>query len=83
MISVAFAAVLWLARAQLTTAIRDLRHLFSPAGEWIERRRDGRVQRRPAGRVKEIRIDPSNVEQIRVTVEIETTLLSSRTGRQP
>jgi phospholipid/cholesterol/gamma-HCH transport system substrate-binding protein len=70
MISVAFAAVLWLARAQLTTQYATYDIYFTGPVSGL---RDGATVEYngvPAGRVKEIRIDPSNVEQIRVTVEI-------------
>lgn len=81
MISIAFAAVLWLARAQLTTqyAIYDI-YFTGP----VSGLREGAAVEYngvPAGRVKEIRIDPSNVEQIRVTVEIETNVIIKQNAR--
>ena len=81
MITVAFVAVLWLARAQLTTqyAIYDI-YFTGP----VSGLREGAVVEYngvPAGRVKEIRIDPSNVEQIRVTVEIETNVIIKQNAR--
>jgi phospholipid/cholesterol/gamma-HCH transport system substrate-binding protein len=75
MISVAFAAVLWLARAQLTTQYATYDIYFTGPVSGL---RDGATVEYngvPAGRVKEIRIDPSNVEQIRVTVEIENNVI--------
>ena len=70
MIVLAFAAVLWLARGELTDAIRPLRHLFQRPGDRAQNQRGGRIQRR-AGRQggSEVRIDPDNVELIRVTVD--------------
>jgi phospholipid/cholesterol/gamma-HCH transport system substrate-binding protein len=75
MISVAFVAVLWLARAQLTTQYATYDIYFTGPVSGL---REGAVVEYngvPAGRVKEIRINPSNVEQIRVTVEIETNVV--------
>jgi len=75
MITVAFVAVLWLARAQLTTQYATYDIYFTGPVSGL---REGAVVEYngvQAGRVKEIRIDPSNVEQIRVTVEIETNVV--------
>jgi phospholipid/cholesterol/gamma-HCH transport system substrate-binding protein len=74
-IAVAFVAVLWLARAQLTTqyALYDI-YFRGP----VSGLREGATVEYngvPTGRVKEIRIDPNNVEQNRVTVEIETDVV--------
>jgi phospholipid/cholesterol/gamma-HCH transport system substrate-binding protein len=81
MISVAFAAVLWLARAQLTTQYATYDIYFTGPVSGL---RDGATVEYngvPAGRVKEIRIDPSNVEQIRVTVEIENNVIIKQNAR--
>jgi phospholipid/cholesterol/gamma-HCH transport system substrate-binding protein len=81
MITVAFVAVLWLARAQLTTQYATYDIYFTGPVSGL---REGAVVEYngvPAGRVKEIRIDPSNVEQIRVTVEIETNIVIKQNAR--
>jgi phospholipid/cholesterol/gamma-HCH transport system substrate-binding protein len=81
MITVAFIAVLWLARAQLTTQYATYDIYFTGPVSGL---REGAVVEYngvPAGRVKEIRIDPSNVEQIRVTVEIETNIVIKQNAR--
>jgi phospholipid/cholesterol/gamma-HCH transport system substrate-binding protein len=81
MITVAFIAVLWLARAQLTTQYATYDIYFTGPVSGL---RGGAVVEYngvPAGRVKEIRIDPSNVEQIRVTVEIETNIVIKQNAR--
>jgi phospholipid/cholesterol/gamma-HCH transport system substrate-binding protein len=81
MISVAFAAVLWLARAQLTTQYATYDIYFTGPVSGL---RDGATVEYngvPAGRVKEIRIDPGNVEQIRVTVEIENNVIIKQDAR--
>src|SRR5260370_10863248 len=72
-VSVAFVAVLWLARAQLTTqyALYDIYFTGVVSGL----RGGGAVEYNgvPGGRVAEVRIRPDNVERIRVTLQIETT----------
>jgi phospholipid/cholesterol/gamma-HCH transport system substrate-binding protein len=75
LIAVGFGGVLWIARTQLTTqyAVYDV-YFRGP----VSGLREGAVVEYngvPSGRVKEIRIDPSNVEQIRVTVEIESKVV--------
>lgn len=72
LITVGFGAVLWIGRAQLTTQYATYNIYFRGPVSGL---REGAVVEYngvPSGRVKEIRIDPSNVEQIQVTVEIET-----------
>jgi len=74
-VTVAFVAVLWLARAQLTTqyALYDI--YFSGPVSGLREGAAVEYNGVPAGRVAEIRITPDNVERIRVTVEIETTVV--------
>jgi phospholipid/cholesterol/gamma-HCH transport system substrate-binding protein len=81
MISVAFAAVLWLARAQLTTQYATYDIYFTGPVSGLREGATVEYNGVPAGRVKEIRIDPSNVEQIRVTVEIETNVIIKENAR--
>jgi phospholipid/cholesterol/gamma-HCH transport system substrate-binding protein len=72
LVSVAFGVVLWLARAQLTTQYATFDIYF--AGPVTGLRQGAAVEYNgvPVGRVADVRISPDNVEQIRVTVEIET-----------
>ena len=75
LVAVGFGGVLWIARTQLTTqyAVYDV-YFRGP----VSGLREGAVVEYngvPSGRVKEIRIDPSNVEQIRVTVEVESNVV--------
>jgi len=75
LITVAFVAVLWIGRAQLTTQYSAYDIYFRGPVSGL---REGAVVEYngvPSGRVKEIRIDPKNVEQIRVTVEIENSVV--------
>jgi phospholipid/cholesterol/gamma-HCH transport system substrate-binding protein len=75
LVAVGFGGVLWIARTQLTTqySVYDV-YFRGP----VSGLREGAVVEYngvPSGRVKEIRIDPSNVEQIRVTVEVENNVV--------
>ncbi len=74
MIVLAFAAVLWLGRAELTTQFANYDIFFIGPVSGL---RDGAVVEYsgvPVGKVSDIRIDPTNVEQIRVTVEIDSSV---------
>ena len=75
LVSMAFGVVLWLARAQLTTQYATFDIYF--AGPVTGLREGAAVEYNgvPVGRVAEIRLSPDNVEQIRVTVEIETGIV--------
>lgn len=75
LITVGFGAVLWIGRAQLTTQYSTYEVYFRGPVSGL---REGAVVEYngvPSGRVKAIQIDPNNVEQIRVTVEIENTVV--------
>src|SRR5215470_3274391 len=75
LIAVGFGAVLWIGRAQLTTQYSTYDIYFRGPVSGL---REGAVVEYngvPSGRVKAIQIDPSNVEQIQVTVEIENTVV--------
>ncbi|HEY4471267.1 MAG TPA: MlaD family protein [Stellaceae bacterium] len=75
LIAVAFIAVLWIGRAQLTTQYADYDVYFRGPVSGLREGATVEYNGVPSGRVKEIRIDPSNVEQIRVTVEIESKVV--------
>jgi phospholipid/cholesterol/gamma-HCH transport system substrate-binding protein len=71
MITLAFIAVLWLARAQLTTQQAFYDIYFSGPVSGLRVGAPAEYNGVPVGKVSEIYIDPANVEQIRVTVEID------------
>ncbi len=71
MIVLAFAAVLWLARGQLTTQYADYDIYFEGPVTGLRGGSTVEYNGVPVGRVSDIRIDPANVELIRVTVEID------------
>jgi phospholipid/cholesterol/gamma-HCH transport system substrate-binding protein len=75
LVAVGFGAVLWIGRAQLTTQYSSYEIYFRGPVSGL---REGAVVEYngvPSGRVKAIQIDPKNVEQIRVTVEIENSVV--------
>lgn len=75
MIALAVVAVLWLARGELTSQYSLYDIYFQ--GPVTGLRKGGAVEYNgvPAGRVADVRIDPNNVERIRVTVEIENNVI--------
>jgi phospholipid/cholesterol/gamma-HCH transport system substrate-binding protein len=75
LITVGFVAVLWVGRAQLTTQYSTYNIYFRGPVSGL---REGSVVEYngvPAGHVTAIRIDPKNVEQIEVTVGIESNVV--------
>jgi phospholipid/cholesterol/gamma-HCH transport system substrate-binding protein len=70
MIVLAFAAVLWLARAQLTTQGANYDIYFKGPVSGLRNGAPVEYNGVPVGKVSDIQIDPVNVEQIQVTVEI-------------
>jgi phospholipid/cholesterol/gamma-HCH transport system substrate-binding protein len=81
MITLAFVAVLWLARAQLTTQYAHYDIFFRGPVSGL---RDGSAVEYsgvPVGKVIDVRIAPDNVEQIRVTVEIDSSTLIKEDAR--
>ena len=81
LVTVAFAAVLWLARAQLSTQYTAYDIFFTGPVSGLREGATVEYSGVPSGRVKEIRIDPKNVEEIRVTVEIESNVVIKQNAR--
>jgi phospholipid/cholesterol/gamma-HCH transport system substrate-binding protein len=75
LITVGFGAVLWIGRAQLTTQYSTYEVYFRGPVSGLREGATVEYNGVPSGRVKAIQIDPSNVEQIRVTVEIENNVI--------
>jgi len=75
LITVGFGAVLWIGRAQLTTQYSTYEVYFRGPVSGLREGATVEYNGVPSGRVKAIQIDPSNVEQIRVTVEIENNVV--------
>ena len=81
MITLAFVTVLWLARAQLTTQASDYYIYFKGPVSGLRNGAAVEYSGVPVGKVVDVRIDPQNVEQIRVTVEIDSTTLIKEDAR--
>ncbi|MBV9151804.1 MAG: MCE family protein [Alphaproteobacteria bacterium] len=75
LITVGFVAVLWIGRAQLTTQYSTYDIYFHGPVSGLREGSAVEYNGVPSGRVKEVRIDPDNVEQIRVRVEIEDAVV--------
>jgi phospholipid/cholesterol/gamma-HCH transport system substrate-binding protein len=75
MVVLAFVTVLWLARGQLTT--QQARYDIYFTGPVTGLREGAAVEYNgvPVGKVLEVRIDPANVEYIRVNVELDSSVV--------
>jgi phospholipid/cholesterol/gamma-HCH transport system substrate-binding protein len=71
MIVLAVAAVLWLARGELTSVYARYDIYFSGPVTGLRAGAGVEYNGVPVGKVAEVRIDPANVELIRVTVDID------------
>jgi phospholipid/cholesterol/gamma-HCH transport system substrate-binding protein len=74
MIVLAFATVLWLGRAELSTQYAKYDIYFVGPVSGLRVGAAVEYSGVPVGKVAEIRLDPANVEQIRVTVEIDASV---------
>jgi phospholipid/cholesterol/gamma-HCH transport system substrate-binding protein len=75
MVVLGFASVLWLARGTLTTQFTKYDIYFAGPVSGL---REGSVVEYngvPVGKVLEVRIDPANVERIRVNIEIDSKVV--------
>ena len=75
LVVVAFAVVLWLARAQLTTQYAAFDVYFTGPVTGLRVGATVEYNGVPVGRVTQIRINPENVELIEVIVEIQTDVV--------
>src|SRR5713101_53211 len=75
-IFLAFVAVLWLGRAEFGQQAKQRFYIFF-RGSVAGLNKGSQVQYNgiPVGRVIDIRVDPTNLEQIQVTVEIDTSIV--------
>ena len=74
MIVLAFAAVLWLGRSELTTQYARYDIYFIGPVSGLRVGAAVEYSGVPVGKVSEIKLDPANVEQIRVTVELDNSV---------
>lgn len=74
MVVLAFAAVLWLARGQLNTQYASYDIFFTGPVSGLNNGAPVEYNGVRVGRVKAVRIDPTNVERIQVTLEVDPTV---------
>src|SRR5260370_15304262 len=78
-ILLAFVTVLWLGRSEFSQQAK--RYYIYFRGSVVGLNKGSQVQYNgiPVGRVVDIRVDPDNLEQIQVTVEIDTGIVDIKT----
>jgi phospholipid/cholesterol/gamma-HCH transport system substrate-binding protein len=74
-IFLAFVAVLWLGRAEFGQLAKRYYIFFRGSVAGLNKGSQVQYNGIPVGRVVDIRVDPGNLEQIQVTVEIDTSIV--------
>jgi phospholipid/cholesterol/gamma-HCH transport system substrate-binding protein len=74
-IFLAFVAVLWLGHTEFGEQAKRYYIFFSGSVAGLNKGSQVQYNGIPVGRVVDIRVDPNNLEQIQVTVEIDTTIV--------
>jgi phospholipid/cholesterol/gamma-HCH transport system substrate-binding protein len=74
-IFLAFVAVLWLGRAEFGQQAKRYYIFFSGSVAGLNKGSQVQYNGIPVGRVVDIRVDPANLEQIQVMVEIDTSIV--------
>ena len=77
-----FVAVLWLGRAEFAQDNKKYYIYFRGSVAGLNKGSQVQYNGIPVGRVIDIRVDPGNLEQIQVTVEIDTSIVSIRSDAQ-
>jgi phospholipid/cholesterol/gamma-HCH transport system substrate-binding protein len=75
MIVLAFGVVVWLGRVELSQDLRQYYIFFKGSVSGLSKGAAVQYNGIPVGRLTDIRVDPDNVEQVQVTVEIDTGLV--------
>jgi phospholipid/cholesterol/gamma-HCH transport system substrate-binding protein len=70
-----FVAVLWLGRAEFTQQAKRYYIFFRGSVAGLNKGSQVQYNGIPVGRVVDIRVDPDNLEQIQVTVEVDTSIV--------
>jgi phospholipid/cholesterol/gamma-HCH transport system substrate-binding protein len=78
-IFIAFGAVLWLGHVEFGEQLNTYYIFFKGSVAGLSRGSAVQYNGIPVGRVTDIRVDKDNVEQIQVTVEIDTSLVEIKT----
>src|SRR6266581_4499834 len=74
-IFLSFVAVLWLGRNEFSTQAKRYYIYFRGSVAGLNKGSQVQYNGIPVGRVIDIRVDPGNLEQIQVTVEIDTSIV--------
>jgi len=74
-IFLAFVAVLWLASSEYGEQAKRYYIFFKGSVAGLNKGSQVQYNGIPVGRVVDIRVDPNNLEQIQVTVEIDTSIV--------
>src|SRR5208337_4534520 len=74
-IFLAFVAILWLGRVEFGQQAKRYYIFFSGSVAGLNKGSQVQYNGIPVGRVVDIRVDPNNLEQIQVTVEIDTSIV--------
>ncbi len=78
-IFLAFGAVLWLGGVKLSEASNSYYVFFKGSVAGLSKGSAVQYNGIPVGRVGDIRVDPNNIAQIQVTVDIDTSLVTIKT----
>jgi phospholipid/cholesterol/gamma-HCH transport system substrate-binding protein len=79
-IILAFIAVLFLAHAHFGETTERYYIFFRGSVEGLNKGSQVQYNGIPIGRVVDIRVDPNDIEQVQVTVEIDTTIVAIKSG---
>ena len=79
-VSLAFGAVLWLGRVEFSQVLERYYIFFRGSVAGLGKGSSVQYNGIPVGRVIDIRVDPDNIAQIQVTVEIDTGLVVDQVG---
>jgi phospholipid/cholesterol/gamma-HCH transport system substrate-binding protein len=77
-----FVAVLWLGRAEFAQETKRYYIYFRGSVAGLNKGSQVQYNGIPVGRVIDIRVDPTNLEQIQVTVEIDTNIVDIKSDAQ-
>ena len=75
-VALAFGAVLWLGRVEFSQAASTYYIFFRGSVSGLSKGSPVQYNGIPVGRVADIRVDPDNIAQIQVRVEIDTSLVT-------
>ena len=81
-IFLAFVAVLWLGRTEFAQDTKRYYIFFKGSVAGLNKGSQVQYNGIPVGRVVDIRVDPDNLEQIQVTVEVDTSIVHIKSDAQ-